>query len=144
METIISISGKPGLYRVASQGRNAVIVENIEDKKKFAVHGSSKISSLDDISIYTIDEDMLLFEVYAAFKEKLGADKAPSHKLKGEELRDALGAIFPIFDDERMYDRDIQKLFQWYNILSDHGLMDSLLEERKELSEEEGEASDAE
>ena len=56
LKTILSISGKPGLYKLISQGKNMLIVESINaDKKRFPAYGNEKIISLADIAMYTDD-----------------------------------------------------------------------------------------
>ena len=67
---IISISGKPGLYKVVAQGKNNIIVESLEDKKRIPAYSSDRISALDDISIYTYDEDMSLKLIFQSIHEK--------------------------------------------------------------------------
>jgi hypothetical protein len=54
---IIAISGRVGLYKVVAQGKNNLIVESLEDKKRFPAYASDRISALEDISIYAYDED---------------------------------------------------------------------------------------
>lgn len=133
LKGIIAISGKPGLYKVAAQGRNNIIVESLDNGKKFPAFASDKISALEDISIYTYEEDVPLIEVYNKLAER--ADYAPSisHKETSEKLREELNAFLPDYDEDRVYDSDIRKLFQWYNILVDKGIV--VKEEESEKTE---------
>lgn len=139
---IISISGKPGLYTVVGQSKSNVIVESVVDGKRFPAFASNRISALEDISIYTYDDDILLSDVYRSLHEKLNGEKAPSHKENIEKLSDILREILPEYDEERVFPSDIKKLFQWYNILEDSGkliLKESLEEVEESIDQEEEE-----
>lgn len=120
---IISISGKPGLYKIVSQTRGGLIVESLQDAKRTAVHGSERVSSLEDISIYTYEEDLLLSEVFAKMLKASDSKEVLSHKSKTEELKEFLLSVLPNYDQERVYTSDIKKLIQWYNILIKKGLL---------------------
>ena len=136
---IISISGKPGLYTVVGQSKSNVIVESVVDGKRFPAFASNRISALEDISIYTYDDDILLSDVFRSLHEKLNGEKSPSHKEKIEDLSKILRDILPEYDEERVFASDIKKLFQWYNILDGAGkliLKDSNEEEEEEKVEE--------
>ena len=126
---IISISGRPGLYKVIAQGKNNIIVESLTDKKRFPAYSTDRISALEDISIYTLEEDKPLKEIFTDFLAKLGNSAAPSHKEDITALQDFLSDILPNYDDERVYPSDIKKLFQWYNLLFKAGV---IKEEKKE------------
>jgi hypothetical protein len=132
---IISISGKPGLYRVVAQGNNNVIVESLTDKKRFPAHGNNRISALEDISIYTQGEDMPLKEVFTAIFKKENGEAAISHKESEAKLVSYMKEVLPLYDQERVYLSDIRKLFQWYNLLQQAGLL-SLAEEKVEETTE--------
>ena len=123
LQGIISIAGRPGLYKVVAQGKNTVIVESMTDKKRFPAHASDKISSLEDISVYTTDEDVKLTEVYSKMYEKLNGKEALSHKEDPSKLREFVLTFLPNYDSERVYDSDVKKLFQWYNSLLSEGLL---------------------
>jgi len=127
---IISISGKPGLFKVIAQGKNSIIVESLIDKKRFPAYSTDKISALDDISIYTLEEDKPLRDIYSDILAKIGNTAAPSHKEGISTLQEFLGDILPNYDDERVYPSDIKKLFQWYNQLFKAGVIKQ--EEKKE------------
>lgn len=120
---IISISGRPGLYRVIAQGKNNIIVESLTDKKRFPAYSTDRISALNEISIYTLEEDKPLIEIYSEILEKIGNTAAPSHKESINVLQDFLADILPNYDDERVYPSDIKKLFQWYNLLFSAGII---------------------
>lgn len=133
---IISISGKPGLFKVVAQGKNNVIVESLEERKRFPAYASDRISALDDISIYTYDEDKPLKEIYVSIFEKEKGGETISHKEDITILRDYLVGVLPNYDQERVYPSDIKKLFQWYNML--HKAGELKLEEKEEKAAETG------
>jgi len=120
---IISISGKPGLYKVVTQGKNSIIVESLSDKKRFPAYASDRISALEDISIYTYDSDKPLVEIFEAIHAKQEGKEAPSHKTDLGDLKSYLQEILPDYDEERVYPSDIKKLFQWYNMLLKSGII---------------------
>lgn len=131
---IISVSGKPGLFRVVAQSKNNIIIESLIDNKRIPAHSKDRISALDDISIYTYEDDVPLKDVYISLAKKLDCGVAPSHKESANKLTAFLEEVLPDYDKERVYSSDVKKLFQWYNILHKSGLIK--LEEEKEEGEE--------
>lgn len=129
LETIISITGKPGLYKILSQIKNGLIVESLTDNKRLPVYASEKVSALNDISIYTYTSDVPLKEVYEKLFEKTGGKEAINHKAKPEELRAYLKEVIEDFDEERVYHSDLKKLFQWFNLLVSNGILIDAKEE---------------
>lgn len=129
---IIAISGKPGLFRVIAQGKNNIIVESLEDKKRVPAYASDRISALDDISIYTYDEDKPLKDILTAIYEKEAGKETISHKEDQAKLKNYLLEVLPNFDQERVYGSDIKKIFQWYNLLLKAG---ALVVEEEEVKE---------
>jgi hypothetical protein len=123
LKGIISISGRPGLYKVITQGKNSVIVESLMDKKRFPAHASEKISSLEDISMFTYDEDAKLVDVLTKLFEIQAGAEGPSNKSDEKTLRSKFEEALPNYDKERVYFSDIKKLFQWYNMLLAEGLL---------------------
>tara|TARA_Y100000385_G_scaffold147877_1_gene153448 strand:- start:858 stop:1409 length:552 start_codon:yes stop_codon:yes gene_type:complete len=123
LKEIVSIAGRPGLYKIIAQGKNSVFVESLIDKKRFPAHASDKISSLGDISIYTLDDDVKLEEVYEKMFKVLDGKHALSHKEDSQKLRDFIIGFLPNYDSDKVYDSDVKKLFQWYNILHKTGLL---------------------
>lgn len=126
-ETILSIAGKPGLYKLVSRAKNNLIVETIDQAhKRMPVFNSNKIISLADIAIYTETEDVPLMKVMLAVRDKEQA-KACSvnfRKASGAELREYFAEVLPEFDRDRVHDSDIRKLLQWYDILVTNGITD--------------------
>ena len=119
LKDIISISGKSGLFSVVGKSKNNVIVESIIDKKRFPIFNSNKISALSDISIYTYDEEILLSDIYRKIFESNDGKKTIIHTEDISKLRKKLEEFVPNYDKEQVYNSDIKKLFQWYNILYD-------------------------
>lgn len=124
LKTILSISGKPGLYKLISQGKNMLIVESLVDKKRFPAYGNEKIISLGDIAMYTDAEDVPLKEVLISMKQKENGAVVTMDwkKASAEDLRAYLGEVLPAFDRERVHTSDIKKLIAWYNLLVESGL----------------------
>lgn len=125
LQGIISISGKAGLFKVIAQGKNNVIVESLEDGKRFPAFASDQISALDDISIYTFTDDVPLKEVYQTMFEKYEGKVGPKFKSPLKELRAEFLEILPEYDDDRVHDSDIKKIFKWYNLLHKSDLLAS-------------------
>lgn len=123
LKGIIAISGRPGLFKVVAQGKNNVIVESMIDKKRFPAYASEKISTLEDISIFTYDEDVKLTEVLKSIYEKNEGKEAISHKEDMKVLEKELKNHLPNYDQERVYPSDIRKVFQWYNLLQKADLL---------------------
>lgn len=123
-ERIMTVSGKPGLYRLLSSGRNMFIVEAIDaSRKRMPVYNSDKVVMLDDIAIYTDTEEVPLRNVFAAIYEKeQGVLSMDIKQSTPEELVDYFAAIMPDYDRERVYLTHIKKIYSWYNILVANGV----------------------
>lgn len=118
LKTILSVSGKPGLYQLISSAKNMVIVESLVDKKKMPIHARDKVVSLGDISIYTETDDAPLKDILISIKQKENGEKASiSTSAKPEELKKYFKEVLPDFDRDRVYPTDIKKIINWYNIL---------------------------
>ena len=123
LQTILSVSGKPGLYRLLSQGKNTLIVESLQTKQRLPILPKDKVVSLGDISMFTIEEDVPLSEVLTRVQEHQAGVPFAEELLKdGDALRETFGEILPSYDRERVYTSDIKKLFSWYNILLASGI----------------------
>ncbi|MEY3199343.1 MAG: hypothetical protein RJA13_1301 [Bacteroidota bacterium] len=131
---IIAISGRPGLYKVIAQGKNNIIVESLIDNKRFPAYATDKISALDDISIYTYDEDAPLKDLLTAIYKKEDGKMCPSHKESLTVLQNYLLELLPNYDQERVYSSDVKKMFQWYNLLHKSGNL-KMEEEAAEATE---------
>lgn len=123
LRTVLSISGKPGLYKLVSNAKNMVVVESIGDKKRLPIYARDKVVSLGDIAIYTDDAEVPLKDVLISIKEKEnGAKASTAPNAKPEELKAFLEAVLPNYDRDRVYNADIKKLIQWYNLLIEGGI----------------------
>jgi len=140
LKTILSISGKPGLYKLVSQGKNMLIVESISaDKKRIPAYGHEKIISLADIAMYTDTDEVPLSTVLESLKEKENGALATIDlkKASAEDLREFFSQVLPNFDRERVYANDIKKLISWYNLLISNGITEfSQTEEETETAAE--------
>ena len=121
IEKIVSILGKPGLYKVLSQSKNGVIVESLENGKRFPVSAVHQISALSDIAIYTYDEEVPLKDVFYAIFEKENGKETINPKSDKDTLKNFMREILPEYDEERVYVSNIKKLAQWYNTLVKSG-----------------------
>lgn len=137
---IISISGKSGLYKVVGQSKNTIIVEALDSGKRFPTYASHKISALDDISVYTYDDDVPLKDVYQKIAELEDYKASISHKESPENLVKKLDEFLPDWDEDRVYMSDIKKLFQWYNLLVKNEIVKK--EEEKPAKKEKTEAKE--
>jgi hypothetical protein len=139
LKDILSITGKPGLYKLVNRGNNMLIVESLLDGKRMPTYSRDKIVSLGEISMYTMGEDIALSEVLTKLGEKEGLKTASidPKKADNDQLRDFFGEVLPDFDRDRVYPSDIRKLIQWYNILIGAGITDFTVEEGEELAVEE-------
>jgi len=126
---IISVTGKPGLFQVISQSKNAIIAESLTDKKRLAINATQNVSLLENIAIYTYEEDMPLLNVFKAISEKTEGKKALSHKESGNKLTSFFTEVLPNYDDERVYTSNIKKVIQWFNLLIESGFDFSIIEE---------------
>lgn len=143
LRTILSISGKPGLYKLVAQAKNMLIVETIApEKKRIPAYGNEKITSLGDIAMYTIEGETPLAQVLIAIRDKEDGAVIPFDlkKASSDQLRNYFAEVLPNFDRERVYTSDIKKLFAWYNILVTNGITE--FEEKVEDPETEAKAED--
>ncbi len=134
---IIAITGKPGLFQVISQSKNAIIAENIADQKRLAINATQNVSLLENIAIYTYEEDIPLLDVFKAISEKTEGKEAISHKESGNKLAAFFTEVLPNYDDERVYTSNIKKVIQWFNLLIKSGMDFSKVEETSEEKTEE-------
>lgn len=137
LKEILSIAGKPGLYKMISYGKNVLVVENLETKKRIPAYSRDRIVSLGDIAIYTTEEEVPLGKVLEAIRDKFEAKPLDLKPYKTDEQLDAFfKEVLPNYDEERVYKSDIRKLMGWYNLLINAGITDySKKEEEKEKEE---------
>ena len=138
LETILSISGKPGLYKIVSQGKNMILVESLLNGKRGPAYAHEKIISLSDIAIFTEDGEKPLFEVLDSIKTKENGQKSSvDPKSEAKILKEYLAEVLPNFDRERVYPTDIKKMLTWYNLLVETGNADFTAKKQEEEKSEE-------
>lgn len=136
LREIISISGKPGLFKILTHGNRRIIVEDITSKKRFPALERDKIISLGDIAMYTTGEDKPLGEILDLVYTNREGKEIDIKTLSADgKLRELFGEILPDFDEDRVHDSDIKKLFSWYNLLINSG-MTKFTEDQEEPKEE--------
>lgn len=134
LEGILAISGQPGLFKLVSKGKNSVIVESLTTGKRMPAFATSRISTLEDVAIYTYDEDIALRRVFVKMFEIYEGKTVLSAKATNKELLDLLESVLPDFDKDRVYVSDAKKLANWYNTLVEHKI---LIKENIKLEETE-------
>ena len=144
IERILSIAGKPGLYRFISQSKNMLIVENVTTGKRQPAYSHDKVLSLADISMYTTGDDTPLYAVFQSISDKTNGQPVDVKNMNETEIRKYFGEFLPDFDEDRVHTSDIRKVFQWYNILVGAGITKFKDDEIKEdEAAEAAEAADA-
>jgi len=144
LKDILSISGQGGLYKYLKKSRNGIIVEHLETGKRQNADATARINALEDISVYTIDDDIPLKDVFKAInnKEEGGPTLNPK-KTSSNELREYFEEIVPEYDEDRVYVSDIKKILKWYNTLQKLDML-NFDEEEEEENKEEGEETTSE
>ena len=136
LDKILSIGGKPGLFKLLTQTRAGFVAESLLDGKKITVSFKNNVSVLSEIAIYTLEEEIPLREVFLKIQEKENGEKTPiSHKDDKLKLEEYFFEILPNYDEERVYASDIKKVIQWYNMLHDQGITDFSKKEDEEATD---------
>jgi len=147
LENILSISGKPGLYKLLSNNKHMIIVEMIGQKKRLPVHNTEQVVALSDVAMYTYEDEVPLREVMASLFELMEEGKVEINvkKTSKDELFDFFGKVLPEFDRDRVHASDIKKLIQWYNLLLENNefSVEKIAEMRKAIDEENKEEEEA-
>jgi len=138
LEKILSIAGKPGLYRLVTQTRSGFVAESLLDGKKITAGIHSNVSVLSEIAIYTLEREVPLREVFLKIQTKEKGEKTSiGHKEDKLKLEEYFFEVLPDYDEDRVYPSDIKKVIQWYNILHEQGITDfSEKKEEKESKED--------
>lgn len=144
LSKIISISGKPGLFKLVSQAKGSFIVEDLDKGKKTSISAHNNVSLLENVAIYGVSEEFPLKEVFARIYNKENGGVAISHKESGANLRKYIEEVLPEYDESRVYDSDLKKLFQWYNILQAKGLVTPAPEAEETTADAESEEARSE
>ena len=114
---IIAVTGKPGLFEVVSQTKTGIVVQSLTDKKRFPILSTQNVSLLENIAIFTYEEEVPLLTIFKSISEKEEGKATISHKESGAKLTAFFAEILPDFDQERVYTSNIKKIVQWYNML---------------------------
>ncbi len=132
LKGILAVSGQGGLFKIVSQAKNSIIVESLVDGKRMPAYATSRISALEDISIFTEDGDVKLYDVFKNISEKEDGGQAISHKASANELKKYFNEILPDYDQDRVYVSDMKKVIQWYNLLQEKEVLNFTEEEAAE------------
>ncbi len=132
LEGILAIGGKPGLYELVAQSRGGVIVQHLTEGKRLSIGAQAQVSALQDIAVYTWDEEKPLKEIFELMMEKHDNGKSISPKSSSRELEDYFSEILPDYDTDRVYPSDIKKVVSWYNTLCETGHLTAEPEAKEE------------
>ena len=144
LKGILAITGQPGLFKVISEGKNNVVIESLLTGKKSTAYADAKMSTLEDIAIYTLTEDVPLKTVLRKIFDKENGGKTIDVKSSPDELKNYFAEILPDYDKTRVYGSDVKKVLSWYNLLSEKGLLVFEDEKPEETDKEAEEKTDAE
>ena len=140
LSKIVTIAGKPGLFQIKSQAIGRIIVESLLDGKCYPAFARDRLSSLEEISIFSVDEDRPLKEVFVGIHDKMGDQVDFDYKkASNDELRAKFLEVMPDYDQDAVYPSDMKKVFAWYQMLVDKHLLDFTPEAKEEVSEEQPE-----
>ena len=140
LKEILSVSGKPGLFKLISKGKNIFIAESLIDQKRIPVYSRDKVVSLGDITMYADSGDVRLAQILQSIKQKENGEVISfSPSITTEELRTYFSQVLPDFDRDRVYPSDIKKVMNWYNLLVNSGLTEFEDEEKQEQEEKQEE-----
>lgn len=124
LKGILSISGHSGLFKMIAEAKNNIVVESLDTGKRIPVYSTAKVSALEDIAIFTENEDIPLKEVFKAISDKENGGAAISEKSPDKELKAYFESVLPAYDKERVYTSDIKKVLMWYNKLHEKNMLD--------------------
>lgn len=137
LDKILSIGGKPGLFKLVTQTRTGFVAESLIDGKRITVGMTSNVSVLSEIAIFTLEEELPLVAVFKKIQEKEDGGKTSiGHKEDKLKLEEYFFEVIPDYDEDRVYPSDIKKVIQWYNLLHQHGITDFTVEEGVETDTE--------
>ncbi len=138
LSKILSIAGKPGLYKLAGEAKNNLVVESLTDGKRIPAFAHERISSLQEISIYTTDEDLPLYDALKLIYDMTDGKKVENpKKISSAQLKELFKKAIPDYDEDSVYVSDMKKIFTWYNTLLENELLDFSEEEKSEEKPEE-------
>tara|TARA_R110002049_G_scaffold253508_2_gene428865 strand:+ start:5111 stop:5542 length:432 start_codon:yes stop_codon:yes gene_type:complete len=127
LDKVLSIAGKPGLYKLVAQTRGGFVAESLIDKKRLSVSVQQNVSVLSEIAIYTLTEEVPLKEVFEKIRKKENGQKtAVKPKDSKDKLEEYFFEVLPDYDEDRVYASDIKKVVQWYNLLQEHNMLSDI------------------
>ncbi len=125
LKGILSIGGKPGLFKHVAQSKNAIIVEDIETGKRTPAYATAKISALEDIQVFTEEDEVSLVEIFKTLKNiEDGKETLNPKSVSADDIKAKFAEVLPNYDKDRVYVSDMKKIFSWYNFLQKHNLLD--------------------
>lgn len=137
LEKVLSISGKPGLYKLVTQTRGGFVAESLMDGKRISISLQNNVSVLSEIAIYTLTEEVPLYKVLGKIRDKENSNPTSVGPKDGKDkLEEYFFDVLPDYDEDRVYASDIKKVVQWYNLLQKHNMLD-LLDDDESTSDEE-------
>lgn len=137
LKEILSVTGKPGLFKLVSQAKNMLIVESLVDGKRIPAYSRDKVVSLGDIAMFTETEEVPLADVLEKLKTKENGQPASvDPKSDNDTLRKFMSEVLPDYDRDRVYPSDIRKLISWYNLLINNNITDFVSKEEEAVAEE--------
>ena len=139
LKGILSVSGHSGLFKLVAEAKNNIVVESLDTNKRMPVYSTAKVSSLEDIAIFTENEDMPLKDVFKAISNMENGGAAISVKSTDKELKAYFQKVLPEYDKDRVYVSDIRKVLLWYNALQEKNLLDFSEPDVKEIEGEKAE-----
>jgi hypothetical protein len=129
LNKILSIAGKPGLYKLVAQSKNGLIIESLIDGKRMNAFMNEKISSLEEISLFSHSEDVALKDVLRNMFNLTKGQKAIDNKADDAKIKELFGQVVPDYDQGRVYVSHMRKVIGWYNLLLEKGMLDYTKEE---------------
>ena len=121
LDKVISVGGKPGLFKILTQTRAGVLAESLINGKKMNISARENVSLLSEVAIYTLTEELPLGSVFQKIFDHMSGAPALSHKSSKDDLEAFFFEVLPEYDEDRVYASDIKKVVQWYNLLIDQG-----------------------
>ena len=144
LKKILSISGRPGLYKLVSYGKNMLLVEGLTDGHRFPVHSRERVMSLGDISIFTTSDDLPLAQVLENTGKKFNNQVIDAKAYATpDKLHEFMDTVLENWDAERVHNSDIKKIISWYNLLIGAGITDFSIEEEEEKTDAEAPAEES-
>ncbi len=134
LEKIYSIVGKPGLFEIISTNKSGAILESLLDKKRIQAFATDKLTSINDVYIYSLDGDVPLKDIIKNIHTKEKGGKCIDPKSDNNAIKNYMKEVLPNYDQDKVYVSDMKKLFTWYNLLITENKLDSLEDENTEES----------